>query len=108
MKNKLKKCPFCGGKAQHIADGGDHWIECKDCKTTSKCYHPEADAIDAWNQRADHISQSVKKVETTFTREEIEALLVTLRTFAKDYDRKYSPMGRAIIAKCEAALKGGE
>lgn len=91
MASELKRCPFCGGKAQHIADGGDHWVECKDCKTTSKFYHPEAEAIDAWNRRA----------SPTFTRDELEFIIA----FCNEYEVGECP---SILRKCEAALKGGE
>lgn len=36
-KINLLPCPFCGGKAKRVAEGGDHWIFCIKCKTTSNC-----------------------------------------------------------------------
>lgn len=97
MASKLKKCPFCGGKA--IKSNDKSYVECTKCGVKIDYFAcGKGDAIAAWNRR----------VEPTLTKEELEALLVTLRTFAKDYDRNFSPMGRSVIAKCEAALKGGE
>lgn len=53
----LKPCPFCGGEARHYAPGPiEHHIEC----TNPKCYAvthgwpTEAEAIAAWNARADY------------------------------------------------------
>lgn len=75
---KLKKCPFCGGKAEkknknYCADmqfDDDHdffWCECKECGAKGKVIHvknaryrdtckqelesAEKQAIEAWNRR---------------------------------------------------------
>ena len=54
-KNKLKPCPFCGGKA-HIMDMGyPHWIYCEDCgaKVRGRGFGDEGveESIKAWNRR---------------------------------------------------------
>lgn len=50
----LKPCPFCGGKARHVANGGDHWVACKQCAATT-AESKLGDAIALWNGRAsDH------------------------------------------------------
>ena len=59
--DKLKPCPFCGGKAK-IVDVSGGWcaVVCDKCEATSKCivysgaYAAEAAAIKAWNRRADN------------------------------------------------------
>lgn len=105
MKNKLKKCPFCGGEAE-VYLGDDWYVECKSCLANTTHYSFESEAIAAWNQRVDHISQSVKIVEPIFTREEIEAIR---RMFNERYPRarELSEIDQCIIAKCDALLEGG-
>lgn len=68
-KIKLNQCPFCGGEAE-VYLGDDWYVECKSCLANTTHYSFESEAIAAWNQRVDHISQSVKIVEPMFTREE--------------------------------------
>lgn len=59
MKNKLKPCPFCGGKAQlyitkHIPSGNDYTPRCYNtscCGRLSKKYTSEETAITFWNRR---------------------------------------------------------
>ncbi len=48
----LKACPFCGGKAKHYAQMGDHWLKCSTCHITGDSFNSEATAIAAWNRRA--------------------------------------------------------
>lgn len=52
--NELKPCPFCGGKAYITTFdvfGGVHYAVCRNCK--ARVGKPsEADAVAAWNRRA--------------------------------------------------------
>lgn len=50
----LKPCPFCGGEAIIINEDRT-WVECADCpsKVGVGPFNVEAEAIDAWNIRAD-------------------------------------------------------
>lgn len=56
---KLKPCPFCGGEASPLikpfigADGSGLVIECDRCWCSTGYYETEAEAIEAWNTRAD-------------------------------------------------------
>ena len=56
---KLKPCPFCGGEASkvwipYIGGGGyGNVIECDDCWAKTGYYATEAEAIAAWNTRAE-------------------------------------------------------
>ena len=63
--NILKKCPFCGGEAQHIVDGAGicvddmtvapnvmHFVWCLECSALVSA-KSEAEAIEAWNRRTE-------------------------------------------------------
>ncbi len=62
---KLKPCPFCGGKADIIENSGRKKGEAKSfhpCCHNEKCimfvgalwYNNKTEAINAWNRRADN------------------------------------------------------
>ena len=57
MREVLKTCPFCGGEAE-VMNGcacyepDDYWIRCKKCEAETRIYDSEAEAIAAWNRRA--------------------------------------------------------
>lgn len=59
MKNKLKPCPFCGGKAKiyHVKSSmyNFHWLECIECGhsigTSDGCNLSKDEIIKAWNRR---------------------------------------------------------
>lgn len=52
-EQKLKPCPFCGGKAKLMDMGFPHWVYCEDCgaKLHGRTFC-ENDSIDLWNRRA--------------------------------------------------------
>ena len=53
MGKKLKRCPFCGGKAFAVEDypRTDYYIRCDECGVGTPCYPNEFAAIAAWNKR---------------------------------------------------------
>ncbi len=63
MTEKLKPCPFCGGRASiravtpvHSSDAkkygyGDYFVMCENCLTTSNNYNTEERAAEHWNRR---------------------------------------------------------
>ena len=54
--NRLKPCPFCGGEACIYAPGPiEHHVACRnpECYAESHGWSTEAEAIEAWNTRAD-------------------------------------------------------
>lgn len=66
-KTTLLPCPFCGGEAFPNIELTKHWIECRECAAESGCYRTEAEAIAAWNTRADlkaRISELEKQWDT--------------------------------------------
>ena len=60
---KLRECPFCGGKANthacaefdndalKIIYGGNYGVHCSECNVATRPYPLEELAIEAWNKR---------------------------------------------------------
>lgn len=51
-ENKLKPCPFCGGKAKLFTVGCFH-VYCDACMSSGARYSTISRAIEAWNSRVD-------------------------------------------------------
>lgn len=97
MSDKLKPCPFCGGRA--MLSGCENWqwtVICNECDSLIGYNETEQEAIDAWNWR----------IEPNFTPDELDAIR---RMFAERYPRarKLSEIEQSIIGKCKKALEGG-
>lgn len=55
MANKLKPCPFCGGRAEYVRNfwrDGEWAVMCVGCHVTSSTsYEKKATARKVWNKR---------------------------------------------------------
>lgn len=54
MTDKLKPCPFCGGKNIYMFTDimSRWWVFCKDCDVQAGRHETKEQAVDAWNRRA--------------------------------------------------------
>ena len=58
----LRECPFCGGEAEATEyNDSDYTIMCKNCHAEIG-WREKAEAIAAWNRRADHLPDATKMV----------------------------------------------
>lgn len=96
MSDKLKSCPFCGGKAILSEDKryDVHSVFCNECYIETSPQNTEQEAIDAWN----------KRVQPEFTPDELDAIRKAF-TYPAPLDN--ADVKKSIIEKCAAALKGG-
>lgn len=67
MQVELLPCPFCGGEAEMLTaesmNGGYLFgIMCNDCRSRGDVYDTEAEAISAWNSRAERTC----KIESSY------------------------------------------
>ena len=56
----MKPCPFCGATGEDLYNPGDSWkpqIICSVCWAKGAAGETEADAIAAWNQRAEEAAE---------------------------------------------------
>ena len=49
---KLKPCPFCGGKNIRIWKIRAPFVSCDDCLASTDCALTQKEAVEHWNRRA--------------------------------------------------------
>lgn len=79
MENeKLKPCPFCGGEAVVHKFGTGYIAECLECATSMVCESTKAEAVAAWNNRADS-NYSVFPNSSNLTYADVEKMVKPLK-----------------------------
>ena len=63
--SELIPCPFCGGEARKSGERFENtilsWVYCLSCGAAGGYQHTEAEAIEAWNTRAERTCENVSK-----------------------------------------------
>lgn len=66
MSEKLKPCPFCGGKAESRCFMMISWIKCIECEASINVEPSLKKAIEAWNKRHDEPMQHAHWIEKSY------------------------------------------
>ena len=115
MSEDLKPCPFCGSTDLHMQDV-DRFLQCYNCDATGPWHidQTEAEAVAAWNRRADPIARleawrEEKPDLRTFevysrTMQADGNWLVILRTVPE----RTGHYGLTLAEAVEVAMKGGD
>lgn len=58
MREELKPCPFCGGRAVYDTNGNERWVICLKCGAMSRKTHFDDTTgrklvADSWNRRTE-------------------------------------------------------
>jgi hypothetical protein len=62
---ELRKCPFCGGKAEMYNYCLNEWyIGCGECSCDLGVFDTKAKAIEAWNKRVGDANKTIENVVT--------------------------------------------
>lgn len=89
MSEKLKPCPFCGGKAFIDIEHGEYHVFCEcECTLGKIClyegyggeYGSELEAIEAWNTRAE------SQIKADHAADIVEMLRKTKNAVTDDWD----------------------
>lgn len=82
MNEKLKSCPFCGGRAELFGneDSKGFYVKCLHCEAVD-VFHSLEEAIAAWNKRPfeDMVRSVMKKLSKDVRRETIEEVRAMLQ-----------------------------
>ena len=106
MSRKLNPCPFCGGEAQYCERPSEEFgieaaIICDGCGVmfmTGDINDERQRVVEKWNRR----------VESTFTREEIVLIGESVARFPLSTSEEKDKLIRQVAKKCDAVLKGME
>lgn len=101
MSETLKRCPFCGSGDVSVSTGyhGDismdlpgRYVECEACASCSDLFDADADAIAAWNRRAEPVPEP--------HREDSEASLYKIAAKADPSHAWHIPTPDGVCRRC--------
>lgn len=95
--SELKPCPFCGGEAEMLTaesmHGGNlYGVMCNCCACRTDVFDNEAEAIEAWNTRADDYRQAAEYWQRMYEQ-----------TFAERTCHNVSTTNNFRCSECDAA-----
>ena len=92
-----KPCRFCGGEGKYYYYTRAHNIECENCNNGTCLHETKAEAITAWNTRADASEAQAKTIEAL--REALDRIKAAtgneMRAGDKGYVSRYGIHGIA-------------
>ena len=106
ISNELKPCPFCQDGGELFINGGVgcRWVECSSCGCDGPAYETEAEAIEAWNTRAELTCHNTADGDSFFRCSECGCCVLTEDEQGQTIWRDRKPLGVSYCPNCGAKV----